>query len=643
MRIGKLAIICARPTRVQSRVTSIRFTGRILVPVLLLILASLPSAVRGQEVDSTVVARFQLAESFIRAAQFTRAIPLLEDLYDQKPETYVFYERLRQAYENVKRYDDAISLVDHKIETDANPAIYLSDKARLYYLKGNDVDARRIWRDALDSMDGSSSIYLLVYRSVMEVRLFDFAIEILETGRKELSNTMLFQTDLAQLYSLTSQHDKAIDEYLNLLTVNSGQLAYVRSRLQPYASESDARSLMTFEVEKAIAENPLVRPYRELLSWLYLEGDRYSDALNVNRAIDRLENENGVVLFSFAQTAANAEAFQVAAEAFQEVLDRYPASPTAPEALRGLGVMQEAWAESEPGDIGPSSVDADRDSRYLASLGTYRRFIKLYPQNPYFPDVLRRMGRLQQDIFFQLDDAMQILSRVVRQYPNSTTANEASFDIGRILVMKNDLSAAQIEFTRLITRLRTGETANKARLELARLQYYRGQFESASSEVTALQENTSTDVANDAIELRLLIMENRGPDSLDSALNLYAKAELSIRQHDIDRAFSLLHQLLQVNGAHPLADNARFMRAILLKNSGQDTDAIQAFLEIPLIHPDSFLNDQALLEAADLQRYRFDDPAVAISTLTRILTDYPGSLLIPQVRERIRMLRGDGV
>ena len=38
-----------------------------------------------------------------------------------------------------------------------------------------------------------------------------------------------------------------------------------------------------------------------------------------------------------------------------------------------------------------------------------------------------------------------------------------------------------------------------------------------------------------------------------------------------------------------------------------------------------------------------NDPDGAMVTYTQILTHYPGSLLLPEVRLRIRALRGDGV
>ncbi len=157
-----------------------------------------------------------------------------------------------------------------------------------------------------------------------------------------------------------------------------------------------------------------------------------------------------------------------------------------------------------------------------------------------------------------------------------------------------------------------------------------------------MKENTSADVANDAIALKVLLVENKGPDSLNTPLRRYAEARLLQRQRRPAEAVAVLDELLQTYGGHPLADDARFLRASILRRMGRAEDALAAFLELPLIHPQSTLADRSLFAAGELQESVFDDDEAALRTYTRILTEYPGSLLISDARARIRALRGDG-
>lgn len=579
----------------------------------------------------------------MQAAQFERAIALLEDLYDRSPETHVFYERLRQAYENVKRYDAAIDLVDSKIEQSGNPGRFHVEKGRLLYLKGDEATARATWQSAVDRNPRAPGTYLMVYRSLLDVRLFDLAIDILEQGRENIGSPDLFQTDLAQLYNLTGRHGEAMDEYLGLLSVNQAQLGFVRSRLSEHMSGEEAITESIARAEQAVATDPLNRAYRELLAWLYVEDGQFSAALDVYRAVDRLEGEEGRVLFSFAQLAADGGAYDVALEAYDEILNRYPDAPTAPDAMRGLGLMHEKWAAvigDQPSS--PSGRDSLR-THFHDALETYQRFLMEYPQHPHFPDILRRIGRLQQDIFHDYDEAETVLTEVIRRYPSTVAADEAAFDLGRLAVMQNRIGDARIRFSRLLTRLRTGELADRARYELALLHFYTGQFDVALGQTAAMQENTSTDVANDAIELKVLIMENRGPDSLDTPLTRFARVRLVERQRDFDEALHLVNDFLNEHGDHPLADDARFRRAELETRLGRYDDAVQTYLEIPLMHPQTFLGDRSIFRAAMVTADRIGDTDRAAELLERLLKEYPGSLLLDEARTEMRRLRGDEV
>ncbi len=593
-------------------------------------------------VDSTLVARFQLADTYLRGGLYDRAITLFEDLYAHSPETYAFFDKLKEAYENVKRYDDAVALVDARLaQHDGDPTALMTEKARLLYLKGDEQAAFDLWEAALDGSGALENTYRLVYSSMLQVRLLDRAIAVLERGRRALGQPTLYQPDLAYLYSLMGRHEQAMDEYLGLLALNERQLSYVRNRLNRTLEQEGALEASIAAAERGVRKAPLNRSYRELLAWLYMEARQYAKALDAYRAIDRLEKENGRVLFDFAQRAAAAAAYDVALEAFDEVLNRYPDAPVAAEAQFGLAVMHELWAEKTR-----ERLFDDRGARltaphYDAALAAYRSFLQRYENHAYYPEALRRIGRLQQDVFFNLGEADATLNEVAQRYPNSQAALQARFDLGRIALVRGSLEEARLIFGRLVEQLRLGELAEQARYEQALIHFYRGEFDAARTLVSALDENTSTDVANDAIELKVLLVENKGPDSLNTPLRRYAEAALLHRQRHETAVVERMDALLRDFGQHPIADDARFLRATALREAGDARQALAAFGEIPLIHPQSYLVDRSLFQAAEIQEQDLQDKEAALATYTRLLTEYPGSLLVPEVRLRIRTLRGD--
>ena len=69
--------------------------------------------------------------------------------------------------------------------------------------------------------------------------------------------------------------------------------------------------------------------------------------------------------------------------------------------------------------------------------------------------------------------------------------------------------------------------------------------------------------ANDAIELKVLLRENRGPDSLSSPLRDYAKAQLLYRQRRFGESLALLEPLLLSYSSHALIDEILFFERAL--------------------------------------------------------------------------------
>ena len=609
-----------------------------------LILSVVPTnQAAAQQIDSTLVTRYQLADSYLRAGQYDRAITLLQDLYEESPATYAFFEKLKEAYENVKRYEEAIQLVEDRIPRDANLVGLLSEKARLQFLMGDETVAYDSWRKAVDVAPAQVNTYRIVYQSLSNVRLFEKSVEVLEEARTTLNDPEQFQVDLAWLYSLIGEYAKSMQEYVGILAKNDRQLSYVRSRLGRFVEQENVLDEGIPVVEEAVQVDPLNRSYRELLGWLYLENRQFDKAFDVYRAIDRLEQEEGNVLFNFAQQAADAGAYGISSKAFAEVLDRYPNSPAAPEAQLGLSRMHEKHAE----DLAERAFD-DSGNRipapnYEAALENYRTFLQKYPSHAAYPEVLQHIGRLQQEIFYALGDAESTLKEVIDRFPASLAFQEANFDMGRIAVLRDDLSKARLIFSRVEEELRIGELAERARFELALIHFYQGEFDAALTLTQVMNENTSTDIANDAIELKVLLFENKGPDSLNVPLNMYAKASLAARQRLFPQALSTLDSLMLQFGNHPLMDDARFLRAETLRDIGRTEEALNGFLEFPLIHPESFFVDRSLFTAAEMYDYEMGNEDLAIEIYGRLLNEYPGSLLASKARERIRILRGDGI
>ncbi len=577
------------------------------------------------------------------SGQFDRAINILEQLYEARPATFVFFSRLKQAYESTKRYEEAIALLDEQIGRESLPVTHLADRGRLRYLQGDEEGATNDFRRAIDMAPERNSSYVAVYQILVRLRLFEQAVELMEEGRSRLGNDSLFRRELGYLYGLLGSHDRAMEEYVGLLGEDERQLGVVRSRVTRTGLSEPLIAQSIPVVERAVRSNPLNRSYRELLAWLYEEAGEYVRALDVNRAIDRLGSEEGRVLFSFAARALQANAFEAARDAYHIILERYPESIIAPEAARGIGQLHVEWAEA----LGERSLDGAgqplQTAHYDAAIQAYAAFGERYPNHGLYPFAMLDLARIQQNVFFELTQAHGLYSEIVRRFPTHPAATDARFELGQIDITRDRLVDARLIFQRLEDDLRIGEQAERARLQIALIHFYLGEFDASLTILEAMEENTSTDVANDAIELKVLLFENKGPDSLNTPLRRYAEASLRLRQRRLDESDELLQALTQDSGMHPLNDDADFLKARIQIERGEYEAATALLGEIPLKHPNSFLSDRSLFEAARIFEEHLARPERATELYTRLMNEYPGSLLLKQARSRIRALRGDGV
>lgn len=593
---------------------------------------------QAQVADSTLSLRFQLAESFMKAGQYDRAVPLLEDLYQARPDAFVFYDRLKQAYENLKQYPQAITLVDEQLSR-MRIAVHLAEKGRLLFLSGREEEAREIWEEAIASRPEDTSGYRVVYQSMYQLRLIDEAIALLLRGREKLGDPTEFSSDLASLYTANGQYEAAVEEYLILVQKDERQLSYVRSRLNQLADEPEALRAAISATERAARRNPLVRPIRELMAALYLENGQYLDALNAYRALDRLGDQDGRPLFAFAQQAADAGAYDAAAEAFAEMLTRHPDSPIAPDARYSVAFMHERW--------GRRLIDESSEPEGMAhidrALDAYADFMTRHPRHAFAPNARRQIAHLQWEVLGDREAATTTLRELIAQSPANPLSDEARVDLGLLAMQGGRLVEARGIFAGVVSDVDRSELVELARYNLALTHLYAGDIETALSVATAVNRNTSMDVANDAIELRVLLQENKGPDSLNTVLKSYGEVLFIEQTGDYARALEAIDSLLSANLQHPIADDARFTRARLLHSHERYDEAWQTFAEIPLLHPQSPLADRALFQAAEVLSRDLENAEEALKYYTRLLTEYPGSVLAAEARIRIRALRGDGV
>jgi outer membrane assembly lipoprotein YfiO len=177
--------------------------------------------------------------------------------------------------------------------------------------------------------------------------------------------------------------------------------------------------------------------------------------------------------FDYAMKLYREKNLDEASDKFKEILEKYPQSRVAPEALYRLGLIQE-----ETGD-------------YLKAFKTYKKLVESYPQSERFNEVIEREFRIGNvflsgkkakiagfEILASLPRAVDVFQHVVKFAPYSEFGDKAQFHLGLAFKKWRHYGEAVEAFQELIDKYPQSEFASQARYELAETSFMRSVYNS---------------------------------------------------------------------------------------------------------------------------------------------------------------------
>jgi len=150
-------------------------------------------------------------------------------------------------------------------------------------------------------------------------------------------------------------------------------------------------------------------------------------------------------------------------------------------------------------------------------------------------------------------------------------------------------------------------------------------------------------IANDAMQLSLLISDNSLEDSTQTALKKYARADLLAYQNKTREAIAALDEILQQHKGEKIEDEALLKQAELLISMKDYEAAAYNYLKVVEFYGQDILADDAHFALAELYRNVLNEPEKARLHYEKILYNYQDSYYFPRARQNFRLLRGDSL
>lgn len=578
----------------------------------------------------------QLALQFYQNREFDKALDYYEKLYTKKS-AQLFYTPYLNCLLQTKDFKKAEKIVKKQIKQNPDKPDYLIDLGAVYD-HGNEPDkAKTTWEQAVKAIKYDEQVFP-VANSFMAIKQYDLAISAYVRGRKISQNAYPYSFELADVYNAKGDKLSMINEYLDVLETQDSYIQQVQNALQTsFGNEADSKQnqILKTELLKRIGKSPDKTILSELLMWMQIQQKDYEGAFIQAKALDKRKNEEGIRVMSLAQLFAQNESYDLAERAYQYVI------------AKGSGGDYYNIARMELLRVSYQKIVAKRNYTLL-DLTTleknYQNTLNDLGKSASTAALLKNLAHLQAFYLNKPNEAISLLEEAIRLTQMDTHVQaDIKLELADILLMTGDIWEASLRYSQVEKMFKHDAIGQEAKFRNAKISYYSGDFGWAQAQLDVLKGATAKLIANDAMDLSLLISDALAIDTNVAPLIIFARADLLAFQNKDEQAIVTLDSINTLFPNHALADEILYKKANIELKHAKYIEAATFLESIVKDYGEDILGDDALFKLADLNENQFKNIEKAKELYQQLMEQYPGSLYVVEARKRFRKLRGDTI
>lgn len=599
--------------------------------ILLIIVAILSiTVVSGQvKLDQSMV---QLATQYYNARDFEKAAPLFKDIYQVSNNRHYFRLYISSLTE-LQRYQEAEEDIRKEIRRSRDPQPdLLVHWGQLLKLQNREAEAISQYEEAIKITPANRANFINTGNMFLQWREFEWAKKLYEHGKKVMPGEG-FHSELATVYTYLRNYTQMLEELLYLVKLDEANLPRVQSNLTSamYLDiENGLREEFRATILRRIQTEPDVLAYNRLLIWFFLQERQFAAALRQTIALDRRTGAEEQQIIMLAQMAINNQSYQDASTAYDYILSKGKEHPSwLPAFMYKLHADYQYFTIEEADNIDAGKKLAAKFEEGLEIMG--------YSAGNVF--LIREYAHLLAFYLEDPDGAIAVLEKGL-EIPGlrPLEIGEIKTELADVYLFSDDPYEAILLYSQVIDANRNNNLGDEVKLKKAQLGYYMGNFSWAKAQLDVLKASTSKLTANDAMELALFISNNSSQDSIDKALEYFARADLLFFRNKNKEAMATLDTIDQLFPYHSLVDDVLYRKAKIHLASNEPQLAAGLLERVAREFSYDLLADDALYLLADTYNYRLNDQQKAAETYRRILFEHPGSIYVPEARVKFREL-----
>jgi tetratricopeptide (TPR) repeat protein len=568
-----------------------------------------------------------LARNFFDQGEFEKALKTYEELLEENPQNTSYFFGVVQSHQQLENFKKSEELLRQKLNNSANNPTLLIELGHNYELQQNTERAEQFYAEALNAVDARPNYAYSIARTFQKYSLLKYAAETYEKAM-QLNNELNFNMQLARIYGEQGKTELMFENYLELIEANPDFFPIANREFGKYISadaSSEANTIFRRLLLTKLQKNPRLL-YNEMLSWLFTQEEEFLKAFLQEKAIYRRSDKSLQSILNLAVMAREASDFEAATEIVEYVIEE---APTENVVLQGNQFLLKIQLKNEN-----EKNYAEVEKRYAELLEQFGTGLNTLALQIDFANFLA----FKQD---KQAEAIDLLKRLSEQANRDFDKAMIKLALADILVLQEKFNEALIYYSQVQNLVKNDQISQNARFKVAKTSYYKGDFKWAKQQLDILKSSTSQLIANDAMELSLLIEDNSIEDTTQTALKKYARADLLAFQEKNLEAIQLFEEILNLHKGEKIEDEALIKQAQLFEEIGQPEKAEDNYLTIIENFNADILADNAHYYLAELYANELENLEKAKEYYEQIIFNFADSIYFVEARKKYRALRGD--
>ncbi|AXG73829.1 hypothetical protein DVK85_06085 [Flavobacterium arcticum] len=568
----------------------------------------------------------QLAKNYFEKGEFEKALVIYEQLDEKQPSNTYIAQRMAAAYQQLEQYDEAQKLLLEKLERTKQPML-LVEIGYNYQLQKNTHEAENYYKQALDAIAQNPSHVYSIANTFEKKVLAKEALQAYEMAIA-INKSLNFDYQMALLQGQLGNMDLMIENLLNYAFKNQKNLPIVQNQLSRFMNEESPEAFNTALRKTLLINTQKTQDifWNQFLSWFFVQQRDYGKAFIQERAIYKREPDSFMNIVALAKLTVEEGENETARDILNYILENTQDPNLQMEAHKYLLKM----------DIATTG-----EKEYLAIKKRIDDLLAQFGISPYSLEL--QLLKANFDAFYLKDPDAGIttLNTALKLQLNKYQTAEVKMKLSDILLLEEKFNQAIIYYAQIEEELKNDAVGHEASLKVAKSTYFKGDFEWAQKQLKVLKSSSSQLIANDALELFLLITDNTVEDSTQTALKKFARADFKLYQNKKAEALEGFKNIITTDKTESIQDVTLLRIGKIYETQGQYDLALQYYQQIIDKYAEGIYIDEALFFSAEIYYKELNDTEKAKSLYEKVLFEHQDSIYFIEARKQFRLLRGD--